>query len=98
MKETTVKSILDANKDTKLFMFYYTMHNCPGCREFSPLLKELYKECNENGKQFEVIVFITDRNADLWNSYYAEMPFTAIPFKDKRIKAISKEFGIKGLP
>ena len=45
-----------------------------------------------------MVVFITDRNKDLWDSYYAEMPFSAIPFKDKRIKAISKEYSIKGLP
>ena len=49
-EETTVGAVLDASKDVKLMMFYYTMHNCPGCREFSPLLKELYREVNENGK------------------------------------------------
>ena len=92
------KFVLERGKDAKLMMFYYTMHNCPGCREFSPMLKELYKECNVNEKQFEVVVFITDRNKELWDSYYAEMPFTAIPFKDKRIKEIAKEYSIKGLP
>ena len=79
-------------------MFYYTMHNCPGCREFTPLLVELYREFNEDGKKFEVIAFVTDRNEELFTSYYAEMPFPAIPFKDKRIKAIGKDFSIKGLP
>ena len=71
-------------------MLYYTMHNCPGCREFTPLLVELYREVNEDQKKLEVIGVITDRNEELYNEYYEEMPWPAIPIKDKRIKAIAK--------
>ena len=96
-KQTTVGAVLQ-QKDVKLLMLYYTMHNCPGCREFTPILVELYREVNEDQKQLEVIGVITDRNEELYNEYYAEMPWPAIPIKDKRIKAIAKQFSIKGLP
>ena len=79
-------------------MFYYTMHNCPGCREFTPLLVELYREVNEHEKMMEVIGFITDRDENLYNEYYEEMTWPAMPIKDKRIKEIAKKFQIKGLP
>lgn len=26
--------------------FYFSMHSCPPCREFTPILAELYKETN----------------------------------------------------
>ena len=34
----------------KLLAIYYSMHNCPPCREFTPLLASLYEEFNENEK------------------------------------------------
>jgi thiol-disulfide isomerase/thioredoxin len=34
----------------KLLAIYYSMHNCPPCREFTPLLASLYEEFNENDK------------------------------------------------
>ena len=55
---TTVGQAIASN--TKLLMFYFSMHNCPPCREFTPLLVELYNEHNENGKVIEVVFFSGD--------------------------------------
>jgi thiol-disulfide isomerase/thioredoxin len=41
-------------------MFYFSMHTCPPCREFTPIFAELYKEMNEDEKRFEVIFFSGD--------------------------------------
>jgi nucleoredoxin len=35
-------------KGPKLIMFYFSMHTCPPCREFTPLLASLYEEMNED--------------------------------------------------
>ena len=79
-------------------MFYFSMHNCPPCREFTPLLAELYNEVNENEKQIEVVFFSGDQDQNVYNEYYGEMPWLALPFKDPRMKAAAKHFGVRGLP
>jgi len=45
-----------------------------------------------------VVFFSGDKQEDVFKSYYAEMPWLAIPFKDSRIKRVVKHFKIKGLP
>ena len=45
---TTVGQAL--NGEAKILMLYFSMHNCPPCREFTPLLVELYNETNESSK------------------------------------------------
>lgn len=79
-------------------MFYYSMHTCPPCREFTPLLASLYEEENEDEKKFEVVFFSGDGKEDHYKEYYAEMPWPALPWKDPKIKQVAKEFKVKGLP
>ena len=79
-------------------MFYFSMHNCPPCREFTPLLAELYRDINETEKVMEVIFFSGDPEEKVYNEYYGEMPWKAMPFKDARLKPIAKHFKVKGLP
>ena len=77
-------------------MFYFSMHTCPPCREFTPLLQCIYEEQEE--KQFEVVFFSGDSTETHYNEYYSEMPWPALPWKDARIKTVAKEFKVKGLP
>ena len=74
------------------------MHDCPGCRDFTPLLVDLYQELNQDNKEFEVVFFSGDKQEEVFRSYYAEMPWPALPYKDSRLKKIVKHFKIKGLP
>ena len=74
------------------------MHDCPGCRDFTPLLVDLYEELNSDAKQFEVVFFSGDKQEEVFKDYYAEMPWLSIPFKDARLKKAVKHFKIKGLP
>ena len=77
---------------TKVLMFYFSMHNCPPCREFTPLLVELYNETNQNEKVMEVVFFSGDQDQNLYNEYFSEMPWLALPFKDARMKPAAKNF------
>jgi len=38
---TTVQEFLSGNT-SKLLMLYLSMHDCPGCQEFTPMLVDLY--------------------------------------------------------
>ena len=55
------------------------MHNCPPCREFTPLLSELYDEYNEDEKQIEIIFFSGDKSDEEFNTYFGDMPWLALP-------------------
>jgi nucleoredoxin len=55
------------------------MHNCPPCREFTPLLASLYEELNADEKVFEVVFFSGDKSEEQFDEYYSEMPWTALP-------------------
>ena len=79
-------------------MFYFSMHNCPPCREFTPLLVELYNETNEGSKQIEVVFMSGDQDQNLYNEYFGEMPWLALPFKDSRMKPAAQHFKVRGLP
>ena len=86
------------SSDTKLLALYFSMHNCPPCREFTPLLVELYNETNECSKVMEVVFCSGDQDQTLYNEYFGEMPWLALPFKDPRMKPAAKHFGVRGLP
>ena len=93
---TTVAQAFSGNE--KLIMIYFSMHNCPPCREFTPLLVELYNEINESQKQIEIVFFSGDQDQNLYNEYFGEQPWLALPFKDPRMKAAAKHFGVRGVP
>lgn len=59
LEETSVGEVI-GQSSLKLLMFYFSMHNCPPCREFTPLLDELYQEMNEQEQQMEVVFFSGD--------------------------------------
>jgi thiol-disulfide isomerase/thioredoxin len=54
MKKEGENEMIEVSKafgaDLKLLGLYFSMHNCPPCREFTPLLAEIYKEVNEDTK------------------------------------------------
>ena len=83
---------------TDLIGLYFSMHACPPCRIFTPLLSELYKMTNEDEHQFEVVFLSGDKTIDLYNEYYEEMPWLAMPHKDPRFKKLCKHFGARGIP
>ena len=86
------------SSESKILMFYFSMHNCPPCREFTPLLVELYNESNESSKQMEVVFMSGDQDQNKYTEYFGEMPWLALPFKDARVKPAAKHFKVKGLP
>jgi nucleoredoxin len=48
---------------------------------------------------FEVVFVSSDRDEGQWASYFAEMPWLALPFNDRgRKDTIASKFGISGIP
>ena len=84
--------------DAKIIGIYFSMHNCPPCREFTPVFAELYKEINESEKKMEVVFVSGDKTPEEYEKYYDEMPWIALPFKDARLANLAKKFEVKGVP
>ena len=88
----------DAFKNAKLIGIYFSMHNCPPCRQFTPAFAELYKEINESEKVIEVIFLSGDKTQEEYDEYYGEMPWLALPKGDSRLPPIAKKFEVRGVP
>lgn len=76
--------MLKQNKP-KLLAIYYSMHNCPPCREFTPILSALYEEVNYDEKVLEIIFFSGDKTQELFDEYFDEMPWLALPRTSQKI-------------
>ena len=79
-------------------MIYFSMHDCPPCREFTALLTELYIDMNQAETHFEVVFVSCDKTVEQFHEYYSEMPWLAMPFQDPRIKNLAKTFKVRGVP
>ncbi len=89
---------VEAFKGAKLIGIYFSMHNCPPCRQFTPVFAELYKEINESEKVIEVIFLSGDKTQEEYDEYYGEMPWLALPKGDSRLPPIAKKFEVRGVP
>jgi nucleoredoxin len=77
---------------------YFSAHWCPPCKTFTPKLAETYKKLKTAGKKFEIIFGSSDKGEEEFKNYFAEMPWLAFPFKDKRIAELSDLYEVEGIP
>ncbi len=88
----------DGFKGAKLICIYFSMHNCPPCRQFTPVFADLYSEINQDGKVIEVIFCSGDKTQEEYDEYYGEMPWLALPKGDARLATLAKKFEVRGVP
>lgn len=55
---------LISERDPKLLAIYCSMHNCPPCRAFTPLLTEIYADANEDEKMIEIVFISGDKTQE----------------------------------
>jgi len=76
---------------------YFSAHWCPPCRGFTPELAKRYAKLNENG--LEIIFVSSDRDEESFKDYYGEMPWLALPYSERKVKAtLSSALGVSGIP
>jgi nucleoredoxin len=77
---------------------YFSAHWCPPCRGFTPELAKMYSEsfCS---KGLEIVFVSSDRDETSFKNYYGEMPWVALPFEKRDLKAsLSKKYKVQGIP
>lgn len=78
---------------------YFSAHWCPPCRMFTPQLIDVYNKVKESGKmKFEIIFASFDRSQESFQEYSQSMPWLVLPFQDSRIKLLTKQFQVEGIP
>merc|ERR1712100_478979 len=78
---------------------YFSAHWCGPCRGFTPKLVEAYKKLQDAGKKFEIVFASSDQSEDQFKSYFAEMPWTALPYAQRELKeSLGDEHECEGIP
>eukprot|EP01054_Gregarina_sp_Poly1_P006427 Gregarina_sp_Poly_1__6426@NODE_3433_length_1099_cov_268_813953_g236_i2_p1_GENE_NODE_3433_length_1099_cov_268_813953_g236_i2NODE_3433_length_1099_cov_268_813953_g236_i2_p1_ORF_typecomplete_len306_score25_87Thioredoxin_8/PF13905_6/3_9e27PUB/PF09409_10/1_2e15AhpCTSA/PF00578_21/1_3e08Thioredoxin/PF00085_20/2_8e07Thioredoxin/PF00085_20/3_5e03Redoxin/PF08534_10/9_1e08Thioredoxin_2/PF13098_6/1_7e05Thioredoxin_9/PF14595_6/0_00027Thioredoxin_9/PF14595_6/2_6e03TraF/PF13728_6/0_00038DnaGprimase_HBD/PF16730 len=83
----------------EVIAIYFSAHWCPPCRQFTPLLANLYNHALQLNKSFDIVFGTNDRSAVEFQQYYSQMPWKAIPYMDKvRVQTLMTIYGIRGIP
>uniref|UniRef100_A0AAY4AWT0 Nucleoredoxin n=1 Tax=Denticeps clupeoides TaxID=299321 RepID=A0AAY4AWT0_9TELE len=78
---------------------YFSAHWCPPCRSLTRVLVESYRKVKESGHKFEIVFVSADRSEDLFQQYFSEMPWLAVPYADEaRRSRLNRLYGIQGIP
>ena len=74
-----------ALKTSRLVGLYFSAHWCPPCRQFTPMLIELYSHLKEENPMhgLEIVFVSSDRDRPSFNGYYASMPWLSVPFQTR---------------
>ena len=83
----------------KVIGLYFSANWYPPCRNFTPVLVDMYEQLKTNGSNFEIVYMSSDEDLNAFNNYHALMPWLAIPFSDLETKkALNRKFDIEGIP
>lgn len=78
---------------------YFSAHWCPPCRGFTPVFATKFAELKAAGKKFECVFASSDSDQAGFDSYYADMPWFALPYTDRaRKESLAKKFSCSGIP
>ena len=72
----------NALNNTRLVALYFSAHWCGPCRQFTPMLAELYSHLKEEFPThgLEIVFVSSDRDFGGFQQYFAAMPWKAVPF------------------
>lgn len=84
---------------------YFSAQWCLPCVKFIPKListyhyiKQMLADKEGDHEDFEIVFVSSDRDQTSFDSYFATMPWLALPFGDPNNKNLAKHFDVKGIP
>ncbi|WOL12154.1 putative nucleoredoxin 1 [Canna indica] len=82
----------------KIIGLYFLMSSFQPCIDFTKSLKEMYLKLKENGENFEIVLVNLDDEESSYEQGFADMPWLAIPFKDKMCDKLVRYFELDTIP
>ncbi|CAK4677780.1 hypothetical protein AeMF1_001244 [Aphanomyces euteiches] len=78
---------------------YFSALWCSPCQEFTPVLTATYDKVKSAHPDFELVYVSSDQSQDQFDEAYAKLPFPALPFADRRLKAaLVERFNVPWVP
>uniref|UniRef100_A0A7S2M0V1 protein-disulfide reductase n=1 Tax=Skeletonema marinoi TaxID=267567 RepID=A0A7S2M0V1_9STRA len=98
-------SLTEAFNKVDLVFFYASAHWCGPCRRFTPQLikfyndaKAMYAKAPGRTTKIEVVFISADHDVNGFRSYYASMPWLAVPFDADTREILLSWMKVKGIP
>jgi len=86
---------------------YFSAHWCPPCRGFTPQLVKVYEkimasDITNDGNDFEIIFVSSDRSANDYKGYFADMPWKSLDFNNPKFQmyssSLKQKYENEGIP
>jgi len=82
----------------KVVLLYFSAHWCPPCRQFTPMLVDFYGQMRASGRAMEVVFLSADHSETEFDSYFASMPWLAVPFRSSARETVPAQHNVQGIP
>ena len=98
-------SLSEAFNKVDLVFFYASAHWCPPCRRYTPQLvkfyndaKAMYAKAPNRTTKIEIVFISADHDMNGFRSYYASMPWLAVPFDSDTREILLSWMKVRGVP
>jgi len=89
----------DVLADKEVVLVYFSAHWCPPCKHFTPVLKDMYEELQD--QKIAIIFVSSDRTEEEMMSYFTNDhgDYYAVPFNDQELmEVLKKTCAVRGIP
>ncbi len=85
-------STVAALSNTRLICCYFSAHWCAPCRQFTPILSEMYDHLKSvfPTHGLEIVFVSRDRDESSFQNYFRSMPWLSVPFSSEGGDALRK--------
>jgi thiol-disulfide isomerase/thioredoxin len=83
---------------SKVIGVYFSAHWCGPCRQFTPILAQMYNAAKKEALPFEIVFCSADHDNGEFLSYYKEMPWLAIPYDAEKREWLQGKHKVNGIP
>ncbi|KAH7511068.1 hypothetical protein FEM48_ZijujUnG0052100 [Ziziphus jujuba var. spinosa] len=77
---------------------YFSDSSYESCVEFTPKLVEVYEKLKAKGESFEIVLISLDDDEESFERDFKNVPWFALPFKDKNCEKLVRYFELSTLP
>ncbi|XP_065873636.1 probable nucleoredoxin 1 [Euphorbia lathyris] len=92
------KKVPVSELEGKTVGLYFSLSSYKSCVEFTSKLAEVYEELKVKGENFEVVLISLDDDEETFQQSIENMPWLALPFKDKCQAKLIRYFELSTVP